>query len=699
MDLSLERQDGILKPVAPLVETRIPGELGEEIEFPESGISIEMAGLANERSASISGSSVAFYPNVADDTDLAISPAPTGVETLTQLRSADSPDVTTYRFSLPSGASLAATEAGGAEVRSGEDLLLSVPTPTAIDASGEAVPVDLEVSGNTMRVQVEPKGSTPLPILVDPLFQTYEWAAKGTDAGICSNSFQSEPYYACNSREEWGYDVHESSWSGIERHMEATNGIWSYGHGMHIWARRQQHSGDHATILYAVPRYFKDATPPTSYIKRFKLSNLTWSALSPSPSPYLFAGIWNPSSSGWISYYTHTSQVGHGTNEPAYVYDFQNAANTNGKVAEVSINATENTGESSAHVYAGYAQVELGDDIPPQAPVPTIQSKWVNEAAPPLQFSTGDSGLGVFAISASTEESEANGQDPPVWKAFNGCVGVGDSACPLSWSSSEAKQPLTYNPNLLPTGIRYLKLVAEDPVGNKSAGSWEEVRVDHIAPTLALTGSITEQEQLGTRRASYVLNASGSDGNTEHPQSGIAKAEIKLDGKAVSMQGKQAEEWSPKCATRNCSLSAKWTLDTAGLAEGEHTIEVIATNAVGISATKSLTIETHAATPPTLALSGSMTEQASLGPSRPRYVLKAKSTATSGGFETPNLGSPATYASALGGTYGEGTARFFEPVDTATNGKGNVWVIDSVTRTANQTAAVQRKRRMAAKYR
>jgi len=688
IDLTLERVDGMLLPTAPLVDVSLPGELHEGIDLPDSGIHVNLPGTAAATSPSILGGTVAFYPNVSEDTDFAVSPAPKGFETLTQLRSPEAPTTEEFELELPDGAVLRPSGSGGAEVTRDGTLLMSIEAPTAIDAEGESVPVRLAVSGESLKVTVEPGSAADFPILLDPLFQTYEWDAKGTDAGICSNSFQTETSSACNYREEWGYDVHEYPWGGFERHMEATNGIWSYGHGMHIWARRQQRTGDHATILYTVPRYFKDVAPPTSYIKRFKLSDLTWSALSPSPSPYLFAGIWDPFKPGWINpYYLHTSQVGHGTNEPAYVYDFKNETinngkiepNTNGKVAEVSINATEDTAESSAHVYAGYAQVELGDDLPPQAPVPTAQSKWANQSAPPLQFSTGDSGLGVFAVTASTEE----GLPFVTWKAANGCVGVGDSACPLSWSSSEAKQPLTYDPKVLPTGVRYLKLVAEDPLGNKSAGSWEEVRIDHTAPTLAITGPITEQDQLGTRRATYLLKATGADGVTGLPQSGIAKAEIKLDGKAVAMEGKQAEEWSPKCASQNCPLAAEWTLSTAGLAEGNHTVEVIATDAVGNSTTKALTIETHTATPPTLALSDSITEQASLGTSRPRYVLKAKSTATAAGFEMPTLGAPASYAATLG-TYGEGTSRFFEPIDAATDGKGNVWILDSQTRVANQ---------------
>ena len=273
--------------------------------------------------------------------------------------------------------------------------------------------------------------------------------------------------------------------------------------------------------------------------------------------------------------------------------------------------------------------------------------------------------------------SGEQGSSPPSWKATYNCTGVAGHACPYAWKSSKNIEPAA-----LPQGIDNLKVVAQDPIGHVSTVEKEgkvldshvQVKVDHTVPTLALTGSITEQEQLGTRRASYTLRATGSDGNAEYPQSGVAGAEVKLDGKTVAMEGKQAEEWSPKCATQNCPLTAEWTLSTSGLAEGKHTIEVAATDAVGNSTSKSLTIETHAATAPTLALSGTMTEQATLGTSRPRYILKARSSAMAAGFEAPTLGAPAAYR----GEVGEEREKTYnyEPFDVATDSNGNAWVLD-----------------------
>jgi NHL repeat-containing protein len=512
IDLSLASAGGALEPVAPLVETRIPSQLGEGIELPGAGIAIGLAGSSEEREASVADSSVAFYPNVAQDSDLAISPTPGGVETLTQLRSAESPQTQRYELTLPAGTSLQETEAGGAEVRAGDEVLMTVEPPTAIDAQGDSIPVSLSTEGTAVLVQVNPASDASYPILVDPLWQTYEWEAKNTTAGICRNSFKEESSYSCNKREEWGYETLVYDWGGFP-HLEARNS-WGVYPGIFIHAQGQQRAGDHANVIYTVPRYFKETPVPTSYIKSLKLSDVTWTALGPSASPYLFMGIWNSSAPSWITYFSHTGQSGHGINEPAHVYEFSNPTDVEGKTAEVGIFDTEATASSNASVYVGAAAVELGDQGPPKAPIPVPQTKWVNQSASPLEFTSSDSGLGLYAMSAGT--SEVNGAGAPLhsWKALNGCVGVGDAACPVTWKSSESGHPaLTYEPGLLPTGIDYVALTAEDPVGNKSSTAFEQVKVDHQAPEVSVSGSLTEQASLGTKLSNYGLTYATADGD------------------------------------------------------------------------------------------------------------------------------------------------------------------------------------------
>jgi len=533
-----------------------------------------------------------------------------------------------------------------------------------------------------LQVRVDADAYTAYPVLVDPLFQTYEWAARDTARGICSSSTPYEPGGTCSNREEWGYDLS----SHYVSHLQIRTFYEDYG--IVIEAREAQTAGDHATVLYTVPRYFKETPPPTSFIKSLKLSSVKWQAQGEYASPYLFMGIWDAQIPGWVQAVTESGQIGHGWPDTSFVYNFvdkfteASVYDKEAKAAEISISATQSAANSKARVNVGAATVELGDEDAPKPPIDVPQSQWVNQTAPPIAFTTADYGLGVYAVTASTAEADAYGKPLHSWRASAGCVGVGDAVCPQTWESAKWNiaipnaQKLTYDPSVLPTGIDDLYVVAEDPVGNKSSAGLFEARVDHIAPTVALTGSLTEQDSVGTRRASYILKANASDGNAERPQSGVAKAEVKLDGKVVAMEGKQAEEWSPKCSTQNCPLAAEWTLSTAGLAEGKHTVEVIATDATGNAASKTVAIEVHSAAAPTLSLSGSITEQAALGTSRPRYILKAKSTATSAGAETPALGAAPAYANSIG-SQGLNNGQFMLPSDAAADSAGNVWVLDS----------------------
>ncbi len=234
VDLSLEHAEGQLRPANPLVEVGIPHELGEGIELPGPGVTMNVVGAPESRSPSVVDGSVAFLPNVAADTDFAIVPTPTGVETFTHLRSADSPHSQTFELELPAGASLQATEDGGAAVVSNEQTLLSISSPTGIDATAADVPVDLDVSGSSFTLTVSPDTSAEFPILIDPLIQTYEWASSTTGQnGICSNSTEYEgPSFSCNNREEWGYEVIDkdgSSPAGIKVGNRAYSGPVPYG--------------------------------------------------------------------------------------------------------------------------------------------------------------------------------------------------------------------------------------------------------------------------------------------------------------------------------------------------------------------------------------------------------------------------------------------------------------------------------------
>jgi DNA-binding beta-propeller fold protein YncE len=670
VNLSLDRTGGEIQPAAPLVEVDIPGEIDEGIELPGAGVTIELAGAPAERATSIIDQSAGFAPNVAPDTDLAVAPTPTGVETLTQMRSADSPDSETFNLDLPTGATLEATEDGGATVIDGEETLVSVAAPTAIDASGSEVPVSLDVSGDSLTLIVSPSESTQLPILVDPLFQTYEWASSTNGQnGICSNSFKYESFNACTNREEWGFEHHESY---VPNHIELSAQKYSGGGsgtpGLTIETHQELKAGNSGSTIYTVPRYFTDQTKygsmPTSYISHMTFWNLDWNAWSSHLSPYLFAGIWDPIYQGWVSYNTFDGLIEHGVHDMNWKYQFSNPnssgnADTHAKVGYVSVQATETQPNENTAAYVGSASVELADEDIPALGAVSGPSGWVNQTARPVSFMASDSGLGVQSLTATDEAAS-----PHSWKTSYGCIGVGDAACPHTWQSTETSPPaLKYEPSLMPQGIHYLSVVAEDPVGNKSAPAYAQVKVDHTTPEVALSGTMTEQGALGKKRPTYTIKAATSDGTEAQPQSGVAKVRIEVDGKVEAKS-------EPGCATKNCAIPLEWTLESSKYSAGQHTIKVVATDGVELATTKTLTIELQPS-PPSLALSGTMTEQGTLGASRPRYKLNVSASAEAG-VEHP---SPPTFASVVGSS-GSGTGQFSHPGDVALDSKGNLWALD-----------------------
>jgi sugar lactone lactonase YvrE len=458
---------------------------------------------------------IGFLPNVALDTDLAIAPTPTGVETFTHLRSADAPRSQTFNLDLPPPATLHATEGGGAIVRSGEEILVSISPPTAIDATGADVPVDLAVEDSSITLDVAVDQQTSFPVLVDPLYQTYDWAkSKYWQSGICNSSFEETTFNNCNIREEWGYEQVENPAHNNIRLDNRAYGLFSPvpqgTPGLFIETSHDLHSGDRGTMNYTVPRYFTDqekyGVKPTSFISNMTLWNLDWNALSNSMSPYIFAGIWD-SLNGWVSYYSHEGLTGHGVGDMNWKYQFNNPnANTNAKVGAVMVQATSTGPNQNTEAYVGSASVALADNGVPGVGSIAGPAGWVNQSAPTIPLTANDTGLGVHSVVTASQ--------PYSWKTSLGCVGVGGSPCPRNWSSTAAGAPaLKYEPSLMPQGINNLSVIAEDPVGNKSATAIAQVKVDHSEPKLALAGSLVDHATNGMKAAQYALSYSASDGD------------------------------------------------------------------------------------------------------------------------------------------------------------------------------------------
>ena len=114
VDLSLHESEGELQPVNPLVDSGIPLELGSGISLLNDSVTLDFPDATQTRSPSVVEGRTAFYPNVQTDTDLAVTPTSEGVETFTQLRTAEAPLTQTIHVGLPAGAILEEVKGGGA---------------------------------------------------------------------------------------------------------------------------------------------------------------------------------------------------------------------------------------------------------------------------------------------------------------------------------------------------------------------------------------------------------------------------------------------------------------------------------------------------------------------------------------------------------------------------------------------------------
>jgi sugar lactone lactonase YvrE len=146
-------------------------------------------------------------------------------------------------------------------------------------------------------------------------------------------------------------------------------------------------------------------------------------------------------------------------------------------------------------------------------------------------------------------------------------------------------------------------------------------------------------------------------------RSGLRKIAVKVDGKIV-------QEPSVTCPQGGCPLSGEWILHSGEYAAGAHTVEVTATDGVGLTKTEKLAITLNPPAP-SVTLSGTLTQQSSLGTTLPRYGLKVESSAEEGTGTAPTL---PTFISAITPT--SEAAKLSHPAGVALDGSGNLWVVD-----------------------
>jgi len=518
VDLGLEPRDGSLQPSNPLVDVEVPLALGEGIDLPEQGITIQVSQAPSGRSPSTVAESTAFYPNIAPDTDLTVAPTPTGVETLTQLRTPAAPLTQNFDLGLPAGATLRATAEGGAEIHSNGEPLLAIRPPSALDANGNGVPVSLTVSDSSVALTVSPEPDSAYPILVDPLYETFNWPQYYKSLlGLPGAETPPPGWYPGNNAPSTYGLYNRIPWEG-----NAYSETQRFGLNV-MSGRGPYYANTRGYFDYYVPRYISDynayGVPPTTYIKHVTLQQLEYKLAfddAKRPSPFFQAGIWDSINGGWIAVANRFGSEG-GLSDTAYKYEFDNGnLNENGKTFGVGLLATESGPTTERRLTVGVATVELNDKDIPSFGYLLHPAKWVNKApSSPAIFSVSDRGLGV---SKATVTQPRVASQPLVLATKQGCVGGAEKPCPKEWLSETTGSPqLGYDPSALPQGVNWLKFDAYDPVGHRASEGEPpmelRVKVDHTAPQLDISGSLTEQATLGTLRSEYDLKLSATDGD------------------------------------------------------------------------------------------------------------------------------------------------------------------------------------------
>jgi len=442
---------------------------------------------------------LAFYPNTAQDSDLMIAPTPNGVETFTQLRTAEAPHAQEVHLDLPEGAVLTETAQGGAEAESNGRTLLRIPPPTAIDASGARVPMLLTVSGDRLELEVSPPSDASYPILADPeyLVESYNWTwGTSSFAGWLP------------SQTAGGYRVLEYAYPNQSVKALGLSSGWSGGASPNTGAQ----------WYYQVPRYNSDHAEtgeyPSTWLERVHLEGVEYLLEGSSGSePVMVAGILDPFQNLWIAVGSHTGNEGEITGWSGnYTYP-QNEPNQNqhGKLFSFGLITRET--ESSVKyrtAVAAIATVTIHDTDTPQVLFANGPEGWWNTGEPAVSYSALDKGLGIYSLQVT----------PPGQSSYSytvGCSGGSASACPReekSAESSNVKVPVKVAS--APEGPDTFTLGAADPVAHVGTSGFR-VNIDHSAPSLALTGTMAEQAEYGPRLPQYKLKYSAADGTEEPP--------------------------------------------------------------------------------------------------------------------------------------------------------------------------------------
>jgi concanavalin A-like lectin/glucanase superfamily protein/putative amidase-like protein len=607
VDLSLEESGIGFEPQAPLTELRLPEQLGGAIQVGDDLAVTHLPGDQDAAAARM-GDKDLFFAETDDDTDTLLAPIAGGVEIFEQLRSPESPEHFRFGLSLPEGAELRSDGRGGAEVIDAVgEIVGAVPTPFAVDAQGSDVPVTLTVEGSTLVLDVPHRSlDIAYPALLDPaIMEDWQgWYVGWNGQGLSYWGWQETADYENSTGGSNG--CYSNCWGW---------GLYSLSKGSSYWYP----ANTYGQWVYTAPN-------STAFIRRAVFQAINGDVHNcPTNFPRGSTGIYDVN--------TNSYEVPRGLYSPPSVsmgnFDTGWVGGKGTRYAVVGIGTGASSGSALKCVhnfFVGGAMIWEDDEDQPQLhTTPTAQ--WMDKSPVQLNVWAYDPGLGVRSFTATATTSGGSSQ---TWTTGPRCTGLAASRCGEVWDLSQGPQALVWDPSVMPEGIDDLKITAYDAGGQLSTTTNTiTVRIDHAAPTLTVSGTVTEQAKLGTELPGYTIKAVAEDGVPNSPansdaRSGVKNLKFYEDG--VEIEPGIAQ---PGCAgTQSCKASREYEIPTLSRTEGAHKILVTSEDALGHLAKKELTFDiTHDAKAPSISASGLPAEGEAVG----AQVVDVKVTATDAG--------------------------------------------------------------------
>lgn len=588
-------------PVNPVTNVHLPEEASAPMTVGDSGLAITPLLSEEEGTARPFGEKDLLYPLPEEDLDLLAAPLASGLELFANLRSKESPEQLRFRLTLPAGAQLLPDGEGGAKIVRNEESVARIPAPTAVDAQGADVPVEMRLEGGDVVLEVAHRSmDLAYPALVDPAivdewYSYYggtSWYAGGSLPALENGtwSYTSSDF----GRFMWGTWPIYSTFGGSNRGLfisakSISENQWAYRYGQ--WSYTAPGSTTYITAAGVYPFWRHDHNCPASQYSK----------------PHDYDGLWSPAWSpqyGWIQFQTDAA-IAHGMafSEPPPDWRLRTAQIY---VLGLGVGAY-NTAAIPCwrDLYAGGAYVWLSDNEMPTFAKPSVSDVWTDTVPVPVSVSGSDPGLGVKTFSLFTTNSASEKQSL-IGSVMHSCTGLRANPCPSSWNS----QIQNYSTSALPTGINRLVAHAYDALGSEhySQGQPVYIKVDHAAPVISYSG-----ELLSTKPAKYHLDVTARDGNASSfatAQSGMKGLEFYLDGQ---LEGRWPSEMTnpPSCKYMHEGLnfgSCEFTgidLDLERSLSGKHVLKIVAIDSMNRPESKTLELNLpRDETSPSLSLSG-----------------------------------------------------------------------------------------------